>query len=269
MREQEATKRLLHLLSVVGVNEYKEQNRKGLLLLHVLNRCREFRYVYPNWRDPFAPLQRITYDDFQRKVTQKSAYSELNAAILLLLEDGAELNRLTGRRYPETAMDIALMDADADVAHTLRTAGAKYSYELGCGSARAWEEEVRNSITPISLPEPEEWHTSADVLNYARLCTRLCGLEGWQWKLKRENYMGCCHHTSNTLVLNPAYLTRGHLEIRITIIHELAHAMAGHRASHGPIWKLWGAALGLYEMKKRGAVLHMPQKYGLLDFPAP
>lgn len=79
--------------------------------------------------------------------------------------------------------------------------------------------------------------------------------------------MGCCIYCSRTLVLNPNYLNRTHLEIRATIIHELAHALAWHRAGHGPIWKLWGIALGLPGMRRRHASWFGPQKSGLLDAP--
>ena len=271
MSVREAAVRKMRLRSIVGDEKYAELSRKGRLLPYVMSRCRTLSSTSPYLRNPFDPPRCITYNEFQHRVTHKCPYSEYNAAILLLLEAGVDLNVAKPRKsqgcFPETAMDIALMYADPDVAYTLRAAGAKYGYELCDNAEREKEEERRSSVDPIALPEPDEWFTTADVLAYARLCTRLCGLDDWQWKLKRGSYMGCCYYRSCTLALNPDYLHRSHLEIRATIIHELAHALAWHRAGHGPIWKLWGIALGLPGMRRRHASWFGPQKSGLLDVP--
>ena len=271
MSVREAAVRKMRLRSIVGDEKFAELSRKGRLLSYVMSRCRTLSHTSPYLRNPFDPPRCITFNEFQHRVTQNCPYSEYNAAILLLLEEGVDLNVAKPRKsqgnFPETAMDIALMYADPDVAYTLRAAGAKYGYELCDNAEREEEEEWRSTVKPIALPEPDEWFTTADVLAYARHCTRLCGLDGWQWKLKRGRYMGCCYHRSCTLALNPDYLNRSHLEIRATIIHELAHVLASHRGGHGPIWKLWGIALGLPGMRRRHASWFGPQKFGLLDAP--
>lgn len=241
-------------------------------LLRALMFCREI-YKYDNnfayERDPFAPLRLTSYADFQNRATPKSTYAVVNAAILLLLERGAALNgaRKAGSSV-ETAMDIALMYADADVAYTLRAAGAKYGYELRGDTTEAERRRRIDPTHPIDLPEPEEWRSVEDILEYARACTALLGLWHWQWTLQRGDFAGVCIRSEFTLSLNPDYLDRPHHLTRTTIIHELAHAMAPQGASHGPIWKLWGAALGQPGMRVPGYILPSPWAYALLMKPS-
>ena len=263
-RGKDGAEDMYHVLTEMG------RGKSCPPLLRALMFCRaiyKYCYGFAYERNPFAPLRLTSYADFQSRATPKSTYSVVNAAILLLLERGAALNvvRKAGSSE-ESVMDIALMYADADVAYTLRAAGAKYGYELRGDTAEAERRRRIDPTHPIDLPEPEEWHTVEDMLEYARVCTALLGLWHWQWTLHRGDFMGL--YRPLTLSLNPDYLNRPHLEIRATIIHELAHAMAPQAASHGPIWKLWGAALGQPGMRVPGYALPSPWVYSLLMTPS-
>ena len=263
---RDGAEEIYHILTEMGRSKSCPPLLRALMFCREIYKyCHDFAYE----RNPFAPLQLTSYADFQSRATLHSTYSVVNAAILLLLERGAALNvaRKAGSSE-ETAMDIALMYADPDVAYTLRAAGAKYGYELRGDTAEAEHRRRIDPTHPIDLPEPEEWRSVEDILEYARACTALLGLWHWQWTLRRGDFAGVCIRSEFTLSLNPDYLDRPHHLTRAIIIHELAHAVAPLSEGHGPIWKLWGAALGQPGMRVPGYVLPCPWVYALLMKPS-
>ncbi len=72
------------------------------------------------------------------------------------------------------------------------------------------------------------------------------GLTQWQvvWDRARRR-AGACDHSRSTLsfsaVLLPLYPDR---VVRDVVLHEVAHALAGARAGHGPKWRKIAAAIG-------------------------
>lgn len=102
------------------------------------------------------------------------------------------------------------------------------------------------------LPLPEKWTSPADVFSYTRSCLEAAGLShwtfGWDRAVKR---LGCCHATQCRITLSKHFvatcLTCAPEQIRDTILHELAHALAwenGHHIGHGVHWKAWCRILG-------------------------
>jgi predicted SprT family Zn-dependent metalloprotease len=56
--------------------------------------------------------------------------------------------------------------------------------------------------------------------------------------MNRRTHLGLCCYSTRTISLSKPYLEVGTDEdIRDTILHELAHALAGPGAGHGPLWK--------------------------------
>lgn len=61
------------------------------------------------------------------------------------------------------------------------------------------------------------------------------------WTLAQDKALtraGCTHFSTNTISLSRAYLrTASEQQVRDTLLHEIAHALAGAAAGHGPLWK--------------------------------
>ena len=241
-------------LNCVDINE---KNQDGnTLLIRLMNKTKWLTYLHRY--NPFDSPRIITLKEYRHLHKEGWDAYAINSAILYLVEKGADLNVVNKRG--QSAMDIAAVHAYADVAHTLRAAGAKFSYELGNIEQQQWMEQRIHKITPVALPEPDEWHSVDDMLAYARRCTTLCGLMDWQWAVEIPNgrsWLGCCCHHTKTMKLSPELLGMSHLEIRETIIHELAHAMDyvhgtySENECHNLTWKLWGTALGMPGMTVR------------------
>jgi len=63
---------------------------------------------------------------------------------------------------------------------------------------------------------------------------------GWTfaWNHGRRT-LGLCRYTGKTIELSVHYVLRNSEDsVRDTILHEIAHALAGHRAGHGLQWKM-------------------------------
>lgn len=75
---------------------------------------------------------------------------------------------------------------------------------------------------------------------------RLVGLDDWSVKLDRaKRRAGCCHHGSKTISLSATLLPLYSHDVIIDIVlHEVAHALAGPQAKHGPRWRSIALQLG-------------------------
>ena len=65
------------------------------------------------------------------------------------------------------------------------------------------------------------------------------GIGHWNFRFDRAvRRFGCCDYARTTVQLSgPLTLINDQDEIRDAILHEIAHALAGRRAGHGPVWK--------------------------------
>lgn len=73
------------------------------------------------------------------------------------------------------------------------------------------------------------------------------GLTTWRFKFDHaKRRFGYCRWHCRTIGLS-RYLVRLNDEARVrrTILHEIAHALAGAKAGHGPAWRRQAAALGI------------------------
>ena len=72
------------------------------------------------------------------------------------------------------------------------------------------------------------------------------GLEGWTVDFDgARRRAGVCRYDRKVIGLS-APLTRlhGETEVRDTILHEIAHALVGPVAGHGPVWRAQAIAIG-------------------------
>jgi predicted SprT family Zn-dependent metalloprotease len=72
------------------------------------------------------------------------------------------------------------------------------------------------------------------------------GLSDWKFALDNaRRRFGCCHSSRKMITLSRHLVVlNGEAEVRNCILHEIAHAIAGHRAGHGPEWKRVAASIG-------------------------
>jgi hypothetical protein len=71
---------------------------------------------------------------------------------------------------------------------------------------------------------------------------------GPQWSFafdRARTRVGCCHFQAHRITLSRHLLPQlSPLEAEQAILHELAHALSGPRAGHGPQWRQAAAGLG-------------------------
>ena len=85
------------------------------------------------------------------------------------------------------------------------------------------------------------------------------GLDAWTFAfLEAERRLGDCHFQERVIRVGRAHaLDASEAEIRDTILHEIAHALAGPEARHGPEWKAHAKRIGatpranVYERRAR------------------
>ena len=84
------------------------------------------------------------------------------------------------------------------------------------------------------------------VAKEARALMDAHGLEGWTFRFSAaERRLGACLGRAKIIELSRRHAVRGAPgEVRDTILHEIAHALAGAKARHGPAWKAIAARIG-------------------------
>ena len=73
------------------------------------------------------------------------------------------------------------------------------------------------------------------------------GLSHWKVSLNSRltRALGRCVYSRNEIELQRRYVQENSVEIILdTIRHEIAHALAGYKAGHGPEWRMWARKVG-------------------------
>lgn len=87
-----------------------------------------------------------------------------------------------------------------------------------------------------------------DALDFANEVLAEHGLteKGWKVKLDQaKRRLGVCKYRTKTIGLSEPYLRANNEAVALdTILHEVAHALAGPAARHGWEWKQWAVKLG-------------------------
>ena len=100
-----------------------------------------------------------------------------------------------------------------------------------------------------------------DVLHAQQLTRTLMqqhGLLDWSFQFtRRRRSLGLCRYQQKRIELSLPYVLRNdEANIRDTILHEIAHALAGQKAGHGARWKAVCRQIGaLPERCDRSAVM--------------
>ncbi|HEV2971608.1 MAG TPA: SprT-like domain-containing protein [Pirellulales bacterium] len=86
--------------------------------------------------------------------------------------------------------------------------------------------------------------TDVESLALRLMCRH--GLRDWKFGFnRRQRSLGLCRYTARRIELSTCFVV-AHDEpwIRDVILHEIAHALAGHDAAHGPLWREICRAIG-------------------------
>ena len=87
--------------------------------------------------------------------------------------------------------------------------------------------------------------------------------QGWTFRVngRLRKTLGRCYHSSKHIELSKMYLENGKPEhVKDTILHEIAHALAGPGTGHGREWKQWCRKVGAVPKARNKAVLYMGDK---------
>jgi predicted SprT family Zn-dependent metalloprotease len=99
----------------------------------------------------------------------------------------------------------------------------------------------------ISLIERKPLRTISAAQRIMRHIFKSHALPGWkilfaEYTLKRA---GSCSHHTKTIRINKHYATRvDEKDLNDTVLHEIAHMIAGEEAGHGPKWKQVAKEIG-------------------------
>lgn len=87
------------------------------------------------------------------------------------------------------------------------------------------------------------------------------GLEGWAFGFDRaKRRAGACHWRKQRITLSSHYVLHNYEEeVRDTILHEIAHALAGQAAGHGPAWRAMCCRVGAVPQRCYDKSVVMPK----------
>lgn len=88
---------------------------------------------------------------------------------------------------------------------------------------------------------------TSQVASLARAMMNVNGLSQWRFEFDRSTKrFGVCKYASRTIGLSEKLTRANDIErCKETILHEIAHALAGSQAGHGPVWVRQARALGI------------------------
>lgn len=83
------------------------------------------------------------------------------------------------------------------------------------------------------------------TITEARQLIQEYGLDGWRFEFDNaKNRVGCCHYTDKKITYSRYFLHVPWEQIYDTLLHEVAHAIAGPKAGHGPRWRQVARQIG-------------------------
>ena len=96
---------------------------------------------------------------------------------------------------------------------------------------------ARRTVLPVDL---------RDAFALAEHLLEVHGLHGWSVEYdSAKRRAGVCRFSTSTLGLSaPLTALHGEAEVRDTILHEIAHALAGPRHGHDAVWRRTAVAIG-------------------------
>lgn len=106
----------------------------------------------------------------------------------------------------------------------------------------------------------------SDVIAYAQAKLSEHGLDakGWTFKIddRPRKLGGCCYYGPRRVCVSGWLVDHNPpAQVYDTVLHEIAHALAGNSAGHGPVWKQWCVKIGARpEMYYRSECMNKPTK---------
>lgn len=88
---------------------------------------------------------------------------------------------------------------------------------------------------------------SREAARLARILMNENGLESWSFYFDNaKRRFGSCNYSKFEITLSVHLVELNPVErVEKTIRHEIAHAKAGYKAGHGPVWRAWCSRLGI------------------------
>ncbi len=101
-----------------------------------------------------------------------------------------------------------------------------------------------------------------DAERMARYHMQVHGLHGWAFRFdKATRRFGCCDFTHRTISLSRRIVLLNEPDrVRLTVLHEVAHALAGPGAGHGKMWREIVLRLGGDPQRCYGAEVALPDR---------
>ena len=114
-----------------------------------------------------------------------------------------------------------------------------------CGEER-WDVPYRRLETSAGAPRERNDERLLEVAKEARSLMDTHGLEDWTFRFSAaKTRLGECREPERVIQLSVRHAaTAERREVMDTILHEIAHALAGVNARHGAAWKAVAARLG-------------------------
>jgi predicted SprT family Zn-dependent metalloprotease len=100
-----------------------------------------------------------------------------------------------------------------------------------------------------------------EAKKYGEMIMESNNLFDWNFEFDRaKKRFGCCNYTKKIISISK-YLTFLNPEkiVKNTILHEVAHALAGHKAGHGVLWKTILISMGGEPNRCYGKEVIIPQ----------
>jgi predicted SprT family Zn-dependent metalloprotease len=107
--------------------------------------------------------------------------------------------------------------------------------------------------------------TLPEAKRLALLHMVLHGLNGWTFRFDNaKTRVGVCRFDERVIGLSRHYVrANDEDEVKDTILHEIAHALAGPQAGHGPRWKKIARELGCAPVRCTNASIDVHPRYTL------
>lgn len=112
---------------------------------------------------------------------------------------------------------------------------------------RQFQEDIRfqkaNGFPWESDRNPEPMKSKQAVIRMATTMMRKHGLGDWEVDV--EDWDGSCCEATRSIRIDPRALRYSRRSVRCILLHEIAHALVGDSAGHGPRWQRKARSLGV------------------------
>ena len=199
------------------------------------------------------------------RVERGYVISQERTTVTALREDGERLRIGWKRIARDHRPRLRTIVTELDLARARFEVGDEASFALADGSKRTGTVERLNPKRARVRCGEERWDVPyrrlersggarrernerrlLEVAEEARTLMDRHGLEDWTFRFSAaETRLGECRESEQVIQLSVRHaVTAEPRDVTDTILHEVAHALAGANARHGPAWKAVAARLG-------------------------